>query len=172
MCSSCHGVTGVSVSPNFPRLAGQTQEYLVAQLQNFRGHNRSDPAGYEYMWGFARVLSDDQIAGLAAYFSAQKPLPNRPAPAALLPLGKKIYEQGVPEHETPPCSACHGAEGQGMANFPRLAYQHRDYLTKQLTVFQRTNQRPGTPMTQVSHNLTRPEIEAVTAYLQSFPTTH
>jgi cytochrome c553 len=167
VCSSCHGVDGVSTSPNFPRLAGQSQDYLVSQLQNFRGHHRSDPAGYEYMWGLARDLSDEQITGLAAYFSAQTPRPNRPVPAALLPLGQKIFQQGVPEHETPPCSGCHGTEGQGLAAFPRLAGQHRDYLVKQLTIFQRTEQRPGTPMTQVSHNLTRQEIESVAAYLQT-----
>jgi cytochrome c553 len=169
VCASCHGVDGVSKSPNFPRLAGQSQDYLVAQLQNFRGHHRADPAGYEYMWGLTRDLSDEQIAGLAAYFSAQTPRANAPVRASLLPLGKKIFEEGVPAHETPPCSACHGPNGEGLATFPRLANQHSDYLVKQLTVFQKTEQRPGTPMTQVTHNLTRQEMESVAAYLQAMP---
>lgn len=167
VCSNCHGVDGVSVSPNFPRLAGQTQEYLVSQLQNFRSHHRADPAGYEYMWGLARNLSDAQIAGLAAYFSAQTPRRNAAVNPALLPLGKQIFEQGLAERGTPPCSACHGAEGQGLGIFPRLASQHRDYLVKQLTIFQRTEQRPGTPMTQVTHNLTHQEMESVAAYMQA-----
>ena len=45
VCSVCHGVTGNSVSPNFPRLAGQSADYLEAQLKNFRSHQRSDPEG-------------------------------------------------------------------------------------------------------------------------------
>jgi cytochrome c553 len=169
VCSNCHGIDGVSVSPNFPRLAGQTRAYLVSQLNNFRGHHRSDPAGYEYMWGLTRDLSDEQIAGLAAYFSAQMPRRNSAVNPALLPLGSKIYEQGVPERGTPPCLACHGADGQGLDNFPRLASQHQDYLVKQLTIFKQTEQRPGTPMTQITHALTPQEIEAVAAYLQAFP---
>src|SRR5271166_3995735 len=43
VCSSCHGLEGRSVSPTFPRLAGQQQEYLVNQLKAFRDHTRADP---------------------------------------------------------------------------------------------------------------------------------
>jgi cytochrome c553 len=56
-----------------------------------------------------------------------------------------------------------------MANFPRLAYQHRDYLLKQLHVFQSTEGRPGTPMQQVTHQMSDREMTAVAAYLQAFP---
>jgi cytochrome c553 len=40
VCSDCHGVTGNSVNPTFPRLAGQQEWYLIAQLKQFRGHNQ------------------------------------------------------------------------------------------------------------------------------------
>jgi len=169
VCSNCHGIDGNSVSPNFPRLAGQPKAYLVAQLESFRSHRRSDPAGYEYMWGLTRSLTDEQIDGLAAYFSAQPARRNAPVDATLLGLGRQIFEQGVPATETPPCAACHGAAGQGMAVFPRLAHQHGDYLIKQLYVFQETEGRPGTPMKQVTHKMSRDEINAVAAYLQAFP---
>ena len=49
VCSNCHGVTGVAVSPNFPNLAGQPEAYLVAQLNGFKGQGRRDPA--IDMWG-------------------------------------------------------------------------------------------------------------------------
>ena len=169
VCSNCHGIDGNSTSPNFPRLAGQPQPYIVAQLQNFRSHQRSDPPGYEYMWGIARSLTDEQITGLADYFSGQTPKRNAPVDAALLPLGKKIFEEGVPDKQAPPCFACHGAAAAGQAAFPRLAYQHQDYLVKQLHVFQETEGRPGTPMKQVTHELSPGEMAAVAAYLQGFP---
>jgi cytochrome c553 len=168
VCSNCHAVDGVSISPNFPRLAGQQKDYLVAQLRNFRSHQRSDPAGYEYMWGITRKLSDATIDGLADYFSAQAPRPNAPVDAALLPLGRQIFEEGVPD-KAPPCFACHGAHGEGLASFPRLAGQHSDYLVKQLHIFQETEQRPGTPMKEVAHQLTKAQIVAVSAFLQAFP---
>jgi cytochrome c553 len=169
VCASCHGLDGVSKSPSFPRLAGQSRDYLVSQLSGFRAHKRADPAGYEYMWGLTRHLSDEQIAGLADYFSAQTPRANAPGHSAMTALGKSIYEQGEPARETPPCSSCHGAHGEGMAIFPRLANQHSDYLVKQLLVFQKTEQRPGTPMTQITHNLTHQEIDSVAAFLQGMP---
>ena len=71
VCSNCHGMTGNSVSPNFPNLAGQMEPYFIAQLTGFKSHNRRDPAGYEYMWGLSRSLTDEQISGLAAYYSSQ-----------------------------------------------------------------------------------------------------
>jgi cytochrome c553 len=169
VCANCHGLDGNSVSPNFPRLASQPKAYLVAQLENFRSHRRSDPAGYEYMWGLTRSLTDEQIDGLAAYFSAQPARRNAPVDTALLGRGRQIFEQGLPAKETPPCAACHGSAGQGLASFPRLAHQHQDYLIKQLYVFQETEGRPGTPMKQVTHKMSSDEIDAVAAYLQSFP---
>ncbi|HET7780480.1 MAG TPA: cytochrome c, partial [Rudaea sp.] len=75
VCSNCHGVTGTATSPNFPNLAGQQEVYLSNQLHELRGHSRRDPAGFEYMWGISRTLTDKQIQELAAYFAAQKPRP-------------------------------------------------------------------------------------------------
>ena len=171
VCSNCHGIDGNSVSPNFPRLAGQQPAYLVSQLENFRGHGRSDPAGFEYMWGLSHNLSDAQISGLAEYFAKQIPHPNETVNANLMAAGKEIYENGVPSKEAPPCMACHGPKGEGVANFPRLAGQHQDYLIKQLQVFQSTEGRPNTPMTQVTHLLSKGEMAAVAGYLQAFPST-
>lgn len=170
VCSNCHGVDGNSVSPNFPRLAGQQQAYIVTQLENFRSHQRSDPPGFEYMWGISHSLTDAQIKGLADYFSKQVPLPNdAKVDAQQVAAGKVIFENGVPAKEAPPCIACHGAKAEGLATFPRLANQHQDYLVKQLHVFQETEGRPGTPMKQVTHLLTPQEMEDVAAYLQAFP---
>lgn len=168
VCSICHGIDGNSVSPNFPRLAGQPSGYLVEQLTNFRAQHRSDPAGFEYMWGLSSHLTDDQIKGLADYFSRQAAKPNVLVDAKLMAAGKAIYENGLPAKEAPPCMACHGPKAEGLANFPRLANQHQDYMIKQLQVFKRTDQRPNTPMTQIAHLMSHEEMEAVTGYLQAF----
>jgi cytochrome c553 len=171
VCSNCHGLDGNSVSPAFPRLAAQPPEYIVNQLHNFRSHQRSDPPGYQYMWGLSRHLSDEQIAGLAQYYAKQVA---RRAPYAALDekqmsIGKAIFDNGLPEEAVIACSACHGPTGQGIVAFPRLAFQHADYLIKQLDVFQNTQGRPDTPMDTVVHPLTGPDKAAVAAYLQAFP---
>lgn len=168
VCSICHGDDGNSVNPQFPKLAQQQKDYLVNQLKNFRGHDRMDPPGPEYMWGLSHTLTDAQIDGIAEYFSKQVSTPNAPGDAARMAAGRKIFENGLPEKEAPPCMACHGPQAQGLANFPRLANQHSPYLVRQLHVFQETDFRPNTPMKQVTHALTPEEMEDVASYLQGF----
>ena len=171
VCSNCHGMTGSAVSPNFPNLAGQMAPYLVAQLNGFKSHGRHDPAGFEYMWGLSRSLTEDQIKGLAAYYAAQT-LDAQPLEGdrRRLEAGKALFETGVADKGVPACSTCHGPKGEGNATFPRLAGQHADYLVKQLVVFQRTDERPeGSIMKTVAHELTGQNIQDVAGYLQALP---
>lgn len=170
VCSNCHGLDGNSRSPNFPRLAGQQKAYFMSQLQQFRSHNRLDPAGFEYMWGLSRKLTDAQIEGLASYFAEQKPTSPGASSPLLVKEGREIFQNGIPANNIPACSACHGEHGQGNETFPRLAYQHANYLYKQLVVFQRTDERPeGSIMKTIAHGLSEGDMEAVTAFLQEFP---
>jgi len=170
VCATCHGVDGNSVSPFFPKLAGQQPDYLVDQIKNFRSHQRSDAVGVQHMWGLAKNLTDAQIKEIADYYASQTSERNhvRTNPEEMA-QGKAIYDKGLLDKGTPPCIACHGPNGQGMGAFPRLANQHADYIIKQLQVFQDTDDRPGTPMKQVSHPLTSDEMKAVAMYLESFP---
>lgn len=168
-CSLCHGVHGVSTSPNFPNLAAQQPGYIVAQLKEFRSHSRQDPAGFEYMWGIARRLTDDQIDAIAAYYAAQPPAHQRAEGSAdRIAAGRALFTQGAPDRGVPACSSCHGDKGQGLATFPRIAGQHTDYITKQLLVFKRTDQRSDAPaMEAVAHQLTPADIANAAAFLQT-----
>ena len=168
VCSNCHGLDGNSTSPNFPNLAGQTELYTVEQLRSFRKHSRSDPAGFEYMWGLSRHLTDEQIDGLASYFATQIPIKQSSEGLAVqVTSGKVIFDSGIPEKNIPACRSCHGDQGQGNGAFPRLADQHADYLLKQLKVFQRTDERPeGALMKIIAHDLTEANMKDVVAFLQ------
>jgi cytochrome c553 len=66
MCQACHGLDGLSKVPDAPNIAGQTEPYLVAQLQAFKTGVRKNDA----MSVVAPSLSDADIDDLAAYFSA------------------------------------------------------------------------------------------------------
>ena len=172
VCSLCHGVDGRSTSPNFPNLAAQQPAYFIAQMNGFRNHGRVDPAGFEYMWGLSRNLTDNQIKALAAYYAAQTAAsPGSAGNPAMVAKGKVVFEQGVPEKNITACVACHGQQAQGNEQFPRLAHQHADYLVKQLKVFQRTDERPeGGIMKTIAHGLTPENMAEVAAYLQELPT--
>jgi cytochrome c553 len=121
------------------------------------------------MWGISRRLTDKQIQEIATYFAAQT-LRSQPieGSAAEIEGGKPIFTGGVPAKGIPACGSCHGPEGMGNGKFPRIAAQHADYLVKQLTVFQRTDERPeGSIMKTVAHELTAENIVDVAAYLQA-----
>ena len=167
VCANCHSVNGVSVSPAFPKLAGQRKEYLVNQLMDFRAHLRSDPNAQRFMWGFSH-LSDAQIDQLATYFSSRPPPTGVPGDRLLIDDGKTIFTSGIPTKGVPACSACHGAHGEGMGEFPRLAGQHADYIMKQLLVFRHAGLRPrGESMMAISENLSNQDMRSVAAFLEA-----
>lgn len=166
VCGTCHGATGNSEQPKFPRLAGQNANYLVAQLKAFRAQTRGDPDAIGYMWGMASPLDDTTIESLAKYYSAQSTGTGRGASPELIARGRAIFEQGVASEGVPMCASCHGPDAHGIADFPRLAGQHAQYLLKQLGSFQ-SNMRNVAVMHGVALNLQRSEMEAVAAYLQS-----
>lgn len=169
VCASCHGANGVASVENVPNLAGQTAPYLAKQLREFKTRKGSDAGGVENMWSISHKLTEKQIDQLAKYFSGLKPaaLPAEGKPEQIA-AGKAIFTGGAMAQGVPPCAGCHGEDGAGKSMFPRLAGQHMTYLTKQLMVFQTTEERPGgTVMKSVSHELTPQDIENVAAYLQS-----
>ncbi|MFM0325204.1 c-type cytochrome [Caballeronia glebae] len=63
-CAACHGIDGISKLPEAPNLAGQTEEYLVKALNDFRTGERKN----EMMSMMAKTLSDADVANLAAYY--------------------------------------------------------------------------------------------------------
>ena len=64
-CGACHGADGNKpAGPDFPRLAGQSPEYIVKALQAYRAGDRSHPT----MRGIAKGLSDQDMADVAAYY--------------------------------------------------------------------------------------------------------
>ena len=66
MCQVCHGLDGLSKTPDAPNIAGQTEPYVIAQLQAYKSGARKNDA----MSVVAPPLSDTDIEDLAAYFSA------------------------------------------------------------------------------------------------------
>ena len=165
-CGTCHGVNGRSVSPTFPNLAAQTAPYIEAQLKAFKDESRADPDAQAYMWGMAAQLSDAMISELGAHFAKQTAAPGKPGDSALIKRGKLVFEEGVPARQIPPCASCHGAHGEGMATFPRLAGQHAPYLLKQLLVIQNAL-RSAPVMHGVVKDLNKEQMLAVVAYLES-----
>jgi cytochrome c553 len=76
-CAGCHSATGAGIPNQFPRLAGQHQDYTVTQLKAFRdGGRRVAPQGARknspQMTTIASRLSDDEIEAVADYVAGLK----------------------------------------------------------------------------------------------------
>ena len=67
VCAACHGAAGVSVSDTIPNLAGQKARYIETQLRALKAGTRKN----DIMNAIASQLGADEIANLAAHFSAQ-----------------------------------------------------------------------------------------------------
>jgi cytochrome c553 len=165
-CGACHGATGASEQPKYPRLAGQNANYLAAQLKAFRSQTRGDADAIGYMWGMSATLEDGTIDALAQYYASQKAGSGRAGDPALVARGRQIYEKGVESVGVPACAACHGPDAHGMGDFPRLAGQHAQYVMKQLASFQ-NNMRNVAVMHGVAQGLKVEEMRAVAAYLEA-----
>ena len=165
-CVACHSVDGNSVNPEWPKLAGQHEGYLIQQLLYFSNGERDNAI----MKGIAANLTDQDREDLAAYFASQK-VAYGTADPDLVELGERIYRGGNSESGVAPCMGCHGPKGAGNppANYPALRGQHAKYVENQLHGFaegNRINENSITMMQITASRMTNKEIRAVASYIQ------
>lgn len=155
LCANCHGVAGVSRIDKVPSLAGQHPPYLRAQFVNYLLGARQDLV----MTEVARSVKTEDVEDLAAYYAGLAPMTARgePIDPALVPQGQRLYA---------PCTNCHGADGVGGGEAPRLAGQRPDYTFIQLQRYQ-TGARKHTVMEAMVRGLTEADLRALAAYTAS-----
>ena len=150
-----------------PRLAGQQPEYIANQLQAFIERRRTNPV----MFNVAHVLDPAMVKALSEYFKDLNPRPLGGTSKELVPEGKKIFEEGIPSANIPPCASCHGPDGKGADAFPRLAGQLHDYIYRKLTNWEKergqNKEKPDNSaiMQPIAHDLTEAQIKSVAAYV-------
>jgi cytochrome c553 len=164
-CAACHSVDGNSVSPIWPKIAGQHANYITKQLKDFKSGDRVNAQ----MAPMVASLSDEDMTDLAAYFSSKK-IKLGSAKPELIELGQKIYRAGDAEAGVAACMACHGPSGAGNpgALYPALAGQHAEYTKVQLKAFkaeERSND-VNNVMRTIAGSMTNEQIEAVSEYIQ------
>lgn len=161
-CHLCHGTNGEASNAIYPRLAGQNRSYLVKQLRNFReGVRKSDT-----MNEMAQELKDEQIEALADYFSSKPGHSHRVRDKGLAAVGEYIFLKGNKFSGIPACASCHGLEGLGTEQLPRLAGQHKRYVADQLQAFdQRVRNNDNAIMHTIASKLTELEVVGVSLYV-------
>lgn len=67
-CAACHGPAGAGIPVQFPRLAGQHKDYIVAQLNSFRLGERANDGG-KMMRVIATKMTDQEMKAVGEYIS-------------------------------------------------------------------------------------------------------
>ncbi|MCH4872335.1 MULTISPECIES: c-type cytochrome [Pseudomonas] len=166
VCGACHGPDGNSAAPNFPKLAGQGERYLLKQLTDIKDGKRQ----VLEMTGQLTNLSEQDLADIAAYYAKQKNSVGAADPK-LVERGQALFRGGDLSKGLPACTGCHSPDGVGNApaGFPHLGGQHADYIEKQLIGFRegdRTNDGDSMTMRSISAKLSNKDIKALASYIQ------
>jgi cbb3-type cytochrome c oxidase subunit III len=162
-CMGCHGANGVSGGGAYPKLAGQHASYVVKQLKDYKaGKDRANAV----MSAFAGLLSDEDMANVAAYVSKQTPGLGTAKNKASIELGQKIYRGGIAGKSVAACAGCHGPNGSGIpAQFPRISGQWPEYTEAQLVAYRAGDRKNSVQMSAIAAKMSDAEIKAVADYV-------
>lgn len=166
-CATCHGEAGIpeGTSP-YPRLAGQSAEYVAKQLDDYARGVRVN----EQMTAIARALNGQQRAQVARYVTTLKPPETAISAANLNERGRLLDEVGDNDQAIPACGNCHGLRGRGEGvMLPPLAGQPHAYLVSQLNAFRTQRRQNDTVeiMEGIASRLSPEDIEALAQYFSA-----
>ncbi|MDA7416489.1 c-type cytochrome [Xenophilus arseniciresistens] len=161
-CASCHNADGNSAIAANPKLAQQHPEYILKQLQEFKGGKRKSAV----MQPMVAHLSEQDMRDIS-WFLGSKAVKNGFAKEKdLVALGERIYRGGIPDRMIPACAGCHSPNGAGIpAQYPRLGGQHADYTGTQLKAFRDGGRANSAQMVGVARKMNDREIRAVSDYI-------
>ena len=124
-CEGCHGKDGVSTTPDVPIIAGFSHEGFFNTIDSFRLGDRvalkfHKPGEPEIVMNdIAKSLSDEDVRGLADYFS------QRPFKPAAQSVDTELARRGEVLHKKL-CDKCHEDNGaHPVEDAAILAGQHR-----------------------------------------------
>lgn len=181
VCAACHGDNGQGGKKGeYPRLAGQKEEYLKDQLVKFKARKRINLPMFPYTE--ERELPDEDIVHISAYLAAIKldtqvpefkesddaltrllateKILNIPRSEGDVTAGSKLYRSE--------CASCHGLKSQGKGGTPMLAGQYTLYLQRQIEKFskgERVHDDDAKPGKDVLNLLKPEEIRDILAFL-------
>ena len=166
-CGACHGIDGNPASSQYPKLAGQHENYIARQIELIKTNQRANPV----MMGFIASMTPQDMHDVGAYFASKSSLPGV-ADAKLVAKGEALYRGGDKATNTPACMACHGPDGRGNpgAGYPQLAGQFADYTAGKLKDFRDgkkwSDDDKGAIMPAVVHGLNDNDIAALASYIE------
>jgi cytochrome c553 len=171
MCVGCHGIKGYQASfpevYKVPMISGQSAKYIVSSLNAYKKGERKHPS----MRGIAETLTDQDMADLAAYYSASGVVTGAAG------LADKPSKDASPQVQAllakANCSSCHGANFSKPIDpsYPKLGGQHADYLLVALKSYKVENNakvgRGNAIMAGMAKQYTNAELKTLANYISS-----
>ena len=170
MCIGCHGIKGYQASfpevYKVPKISGQGAKYIVSALNAYKKGDRKHPT----MRGIADSLSDQDMADVAAYYSASgvvegATLPAKPSHEPSAQVDALLKKGG--------CVACHGENFAKPIDpsYPKIAGQHADYLFVALKAY-KTEKNPQVGrnngvMAGMAKQFSNNELKEMSKYISS-----
>lgn len=170
-CTGCHGAQGEgNPAAGFPRIAGQSYDYLRRQLASYANDSRNHPV----MAPIAKALSPAQQEAAAAYYAslASPPAAAAAAASAVNARGQQLAGIGDEQKGVQACANCHGPQGIGQGSaYPYLAGQPQAFLVAALTAWRDGTRRndPSGQMPQIAKSLVDADVQAVAAFYAQLP---
>lgn len=159
-CATCHGMDGNRpIAPIYPKLGGQSAEYLLAQMKDFKEGKRTNGQAV-VMKPLMEALTDEEMQKLAKWISEQKlehtPVADHPGAAAYLAKG---------------CIACHGMDAKTplAPTYPNLLGQNKDYIANQMKDIKSGARNNGTSavMQAIMTGVSDDEIKVISEWLST-----
>ncbi len=171
MCNSCHGEQGESPSRNYASLNGQTKEYTMKMLLDYRDSRRwEDYKQANIMVKLARVMSDQDIADVAAFY-AEQDMKAWDVDYTKDARIERLVAKGNANIMLTPCASCHGVHGEGNGITPAIAGQVPEYFVRTMKAYQEghRNNDVHKGMSQFTHDLSDEDIKALANYYAQLP---
>lgn len=140
-CIACHGKDGQKAVQDYPALAGQRADYMIAQIEDIISGKRvgsPDSTGNPRAKGMRgalvapdgqRRVTPEEVVAISTWLAT---MPSVPVDPPVTPLAAdKLEAAGKLFVEK--CEACHGAKGSAPQDgFPAIAGQKHTYVLAQM----------------------------------------
>ena len=179
-CNACHGLDAKTPSqPLYPKLAGQNQEYIIAQLRDFKSGARHNGLSVVMRGALSPIKNDDEIKTIAEWLASltiEVDITEKAKEAEL--YKSKNFEVDITEtakgaklYKSKNCHACHGEKANTpiLPNYPKLAGQNYKYLIAQMKDIKRGIRKNGNSvvMKGIMYSVSDKEITVIAQWLES-----
>lgn len=159
-CVACHGDDANTPSqPQYPKLAGQNKDYIIAQIDDIRKGLRNN--GHSIVMRGTIIVDQKEIGMIAEWLES--------IPIDI--IEEKLNTDGAKLFQDKSCTTCHGANAKSpsLSVYPKLAGQNKIYSLSQMLDIKTGKRNSGNSaaMQGVLYSVTTKDMVTIAEWLES-----